>query len=79
MVYGAQNNYNRNIKDTLSQINLTNITAMKLQYSENYQNVHQRHDVSKYCWNNDASRGTWVAHLVEYLSLAQVMISQFIS
>ena len=27
-----------------------------LTYSENYQKVRQRHEMSKYCWENDAHR-----------------------
>ena len=57
MVPGAPNNYNSNITDQGSQITLTDIIKWNsLKHTENYQNVAQRHKVSKFCWKNGVGR-----------------------
>lgn len=47
-----QNSYNSNVKDHQSEITIRNMIRMKksLKYYKNYQNVMQRHKMSKYCW-----------------------------
>ena len=37
------------------QITITDVIVMEI-FGEHYQNVTQRHEVSKYCWENDADR-----------------------
>ena len=46
----TKNSYNSNVKGQWLQIIILNIKMMKiLRYCDNYQNVTQRHKVSKYC------------------------------
>ena len=56
ILYGHQfvapkNNHNSSIKDHRSWITITNtvIIGQSLKYCKNYQNVIQKHDVSKCC------------------------------
>ena len=56
VILHGQNNYNSNIKDCTSQITITNIIIIKsLKYFKNYQNVTNRHEISKMLW------GKWLA------------------